>query len=280
MIIALITGEEKPEGRQTMDLGLTGKVVVVTGGSKGIGSAIVREFFKEGAVVATFGRTEKALRTFAEELAKEGYDLYFEALDASKKSEVSAFAQRVKERFGSIDVWVNNAGTNRLGRFLDYSEEDYDYIMDINTKSVFLCTQIAGSIMKEQGGGVIINASSFATHMAQANSTIYAASKCAVASFTKSTAGALAPFGIRVVGYMPGVILTPLAYDMIKSDPEKYYKDIAMHRTGDPEEIAKPVVFLASPCASFITGVDLEIGGGKFAVQDCMMAYNMEKEAQ
>ena len=263
-----------------MDLGLAGKVVVVTGGSKGIGSAIVKEFLKENAIVATFGRSMDALESYAAELKQEGFDIYYEALDASDREAVTAFAGRVAEKYGTIDVWVNNAGTNRLGRFLDYTDDDYDYIMNVNLKSVFMCTQIAAEIMKKKGSGVIVNASSFAMHMAQANSTIYAATKSAVSSFTKSTAGALAPFGIRVVGYMPGVILTPLAYEMIKSDPEKYYKDIAMHRTGKPEEIAKPVVFLASECASFITGVDLEIGGGKFAVQDCMMAYNLEKEKE
>ena len=268
------------KGVTFMDLQLKDKVVVVTGGTKGIGRAVVEEFLKEGAIVATFGRTQSTIDTFLKEIEEEGLQVYCESVDASDRAAVKGFAQRVKEKFGSLDVWINNAGTNRLGRFLDYTDDDYDYIMNVNTKSVFMGTQIAAEIMKEQGGGVIINASSFAKNLAQANSTIYAASKSAVSSFTKSTAGALAPFNIRVVGYMPGVILTPLAYEMIQSDPEKYYKDIAMHRTGEPYEIAKPLVFLASPCASYITGVDLEINGGKFAVQDCMMAYNMEKEAQ
>ena len=247
---------------------------------------IIEAMKKEGSplsasqVAELTGIDKKAVDKVFAELKKEGFDIYYEALDASDRKAVTAFAERVAEKYGTIDVWGNNAGTNRLGRFLDYTDDDYDYIMNVNLKSVFMCTQIAAEIMKKKGSGVIVNASSFAMHMAQANSTIYAATKSAVSSFTKSTAGALAPFGIRVVGYMPGVILTPLAYEMIKSDPEKYYKDIAMHRTGQPEEIAKPVVFLASECASFITGVDLEIGGGKFAVQDCMMAYNLEKEKE
>ena len=93
-----------------MDLGLAGKVVVVTGGSKGIGSAIVREFLKEGASVATFGRNKEAVKAFADELAQEGYDLYYEALDASKESEVSAFAARVKEKYGTLDVWSTTPG--------------------------------------------------------------------------------------------------------------------------------------------------------------------------
>ena len=261
-----------------MDLHLTNKIVVVTGGSAGIGKAIIEEFLKEGATVATVGRREQPLADLAAELKASGYDLYYEAHDVSDRAGMSAFAENVFNKFGRIDVWVNNAGVNRLGKFMDYTDDDYDYVMNINLKAVFQCTQIAASYMKKQKSGVIINAESFAQRLAQANSTIYAASKAGVSSFTKSTAAALAPYGIRVIGYMPGVIATPLAFDMIKKNPEKYTKDIAMHRVGEPAEAAKPIVFLASDCASFVNAVNLEISGGKFAVQDCNMAYELEAE--
>ena len=146
--------------------------------------------------------------------------------------------------------------------------------MNTDLRAVFHCTQIAANVMKRHGGGVIINASSFNSQIAHANGTIYAAAKAGVTSFTKSTAAALAPYNIRVVSYLPGLISTPLAEALIKHNPEKYFKDIALGRPGRTEEIAKPVVFLASDCASYISGVDVEITGAKFAVQDCTMAWN------
>ena len=129
--------------------------------------------------------------------------------------------------------------------------------------------------MKKSGGGVILNASSYARLIPHANSVIYAASKSAVSSLTRSTAAALAP-GIRVIAYIPGMIETEINAGIVADYREKFTKDISLKRLGKPEDLAKPLVFLSSECASFITGCDIEITGGKFAVQDCDMAWRFK----
>ena len=260
-----------------MDLHLENKTVVITGGGTGIGKALAKEFLNQGANVAILGRREAPLREFHDEMAEKGFDLYFESCDVTRAEDVKAYADRVTARFGSLDVWVNNAGIGNNKRFLDFTEEDFDNMVSINMKAVFLCTQIAARIMKEQGGGVILNATSFNSKLAHANGVLYAATKAAVTSMTKSTAAALAPYGIRVVGYLPGMIVTPISEEMVRAHKDKFIRDIAIGRLGYPEDLAKPIVFLASDAASYITGVDVEISGGKFAVQDCRMAWDMEE---
>ena len=261
-----------------MELHLENKTVVVTGGGTGIGKAIAREFLNEGCHVAILGRREAPLKEFADEMAQKGYELYYESCDVTKEEDVKAYADRVREKYGSLDVWVNNAGIGNNKKFLDFTGEDFDQMIAINMKAVFQCTQIAARIMKEQGGGVILNASSFNSKLAHANGVLYAATKAAVTSMTKSTAAALAPYGIRVLGYLPGMIVTPISEEMVRLHRDKFIRDIAIGRLGTPEDLAKPIVFLASDAASYMTGVDVEISGGKFAVQDCRMAWDMEQE--
>lgn len=256
-----------------MELGLKGKTAVVTGGSAGIGRAITEEFLKEGVMVATCARREEPLIRLASELPEYAEQLYFEVCDVTDTEGMGLFADHVEERFGGIDIWVNNAGTNILKMVDQYSEEDYDTIMNTNMKSVFFLSRIAAEKMKKRGGGVILNASSFAVGMAHANGVIYAMSKAGVMSFCQSAAAVYAPYGIRVVNYRPGLITTPLSAEQIREDPDKYVKDIPLRRAGETSEIAKPVVFLASPQASYITGVELVIHGGKFSVQDCSVPW-------
>ncbi|MBQ6322046.1 MAG: SDR family oxidoreductase [Lachnospiraceae bacterium] len=262
-----------------MDLHLEGKTVVVTGGGTGIGRAIAREFLREGAVVAVLGRREGPLRDFWEEAKAEGFDLFYDTCDVTDREAVCAFADNIVRRFGKLDVWVNNAGIGINKRFLDFTDADFDQIVSINMKAVFQCTQIAAEKMKQQGGGVILNATSFNAKLAHANGVLYAATKAAVTSMTKSTAAALAPFGIRVLGYLPGMIVTPISEEMVRLHGDQFKRDISLNRLGTPEDLAKPIVFMASDAASYMTGVDVEISGGKFAVQNCRMAWDMEAEA-
>ncbi|MCR5161740.1 MAG: SDR family oxidoreductase [Lachnospiraceae bacterium] len=263
-----------------MDLHLNGKVVVITGGATGIGKAAAREFLPEGACVAILGRREEVLRQFHDELLSEGYDIYYESCDVTDRKAVEAYAARVRDKFGSIDVWINNAGIAIDKPFLDFTEEDWNKVTSINLKAVFDCTQIAAAYMKKQGAGVIINASSFASKIPHANGVIYAATKAAVSNMTKSTAAALAPYGIRVLGYIPGMIVTPISESMVSQYREKFTKDIALGRLGHPEDLAKPIVFMASDAAAYMTGIDIEVSGGKFAVQDCAMAYRFAEKDQ
>ena len=262
-----------------MDLGLKGRVVVITGGGTGIGRGLAKEFAREGTQVCIVGRRTDPLRKVHDEIRDEiGSEVYFESLDVTDAKAVRDYAGRIAERFGHLDIWVNNAGIGINKKFMDFTEEDYDKIMNTNLRAVFFCTQAAAAVMMKQGKGVILNASSFNSKLAHANGVIYAASKAGVTSLTKSTAAALAPYGIRVLGYLPGMIVTPISEENVAKYKDKFIHDISLGRLGYPEDLAKPIVFLASDCASYMTGVDVEISGGKFAVQDCSMAWKFKAE--
>lgn len=256
-----------------MDLHLKGKVAVISGGATGIGKAIAKEYLKEGVQVAVFGRRLQVLEEFAKEASEEGYSIYYETADVSKPDEVRAFAGRVAEKFGHIDIWINNAGIAINRRFMDFTAEEWEQINRINLDGVFWGIRIAAEHMIPQGSGVIINASSFAALIPHANGAVYAATKAGVSSLTKTAGASLAPYGIRVLGYIPGMILTGISEEFISEYQEKFVKDIPAGRIGRPEDLAKPVVFLSSDAAAYITACDIEITGGKFAVQDAAMAW-------
>lgn len=256
-----------------MDLHLKDKCVVITGGGTGIGKETAKAFLEEGAKVTILGRREAPLKEFQDEAKSQGYEIDYYTCDVTNLERVKEVASNVFKKYGRIDVWVNNAGISKDKPFLDFTEEDYDSVMNIDLKAVFDCTRVAAEYMKETGGGVIINASSFASKIPHANGVIYGAAKAGVSNLTKSTAAALAPYGIRVVGYIPGMIVTPISEQIISNYKQKFIKDISLGRLGHPDDLAKPIVFLASDAAKYISGVDLEISGGKFAVQDCDMAW-------
>lgn len=259
-----------------MELHLTGKTVVITGGATGIGRAAAVEFLREGANVAVLGRRTEPLREFQKEMSKQGFEVYVESCDVTDTQAVRDYARNVERQFGSVDVWINNAGIAIDKPFMQFTDDDWNKICSINLKAVFHCTQIAASHMIPRGSGVIINASSFCAKIPHANGVLYAATKAAVSNMTKSTAAALAPYGIRVLGYIPGLIVTPISESMISKYREKFTKDIALGRLGKPEDLAKPIVFMASDAAAYLTGIDLEISGGKFCSQDCAMAWRMK----
>lgn len=263
-----------------MDLHLEGKVAVITGGATGIGKAIAEEYMKEGVQVAVFGRRLNVLEAFAAEAAQNGHTLYYESVDVTDTEQVKAFADRVYEKFGHIDIWVNNAGIAVNKDFCDFTQEDWDSITKINLEGVFQGIRIAAEYMKEQGSGVIFNASSFAALIPHANGAIYAATKAGVSSMTKTAGAALAPYGIRVIGYIPGMIVSEISQEFISEYREKFIKDIPAGRLGAPADLAKPIVFLSSDCAKYITACDIEITGGKFAVQDAAMAWRMKADKE
>ena len=261
-----------------MDLHLKDKVVVITGGGTGIGKAAAMEFLREGARVIILGRRTEVLEEAAREAAGEGLALEYESCDVTDRALTEETADRIMEKHSRLDVWVNNAGMAIDKPFLSFTDEDFEKITSINQKAVFTGTQIAAQRMKKQKSGVILNASSYCAKIPHANGVLYAATKAAVSNMTRATAAALAPYGIRVVGYIPGMIVTPISESMIGQYREKFIKDISLGRLGRPEDLAKPLVFLASDAAAYITGIDLEISGGKFAVQDCAMGWRLAEE--
>ena len=257
-----------------MDVNLRNKVAVVTGGTAGIGLATAELFAREGAMVAICSSTQtnvdKAVKAFAEK----GLKVYGERVDVSSREEMFGFADRVEQQFGGIDVWVSNAGIMPEKKIIDTTEEVWQKAMDVNLKSVYYGALIAADKIRKRGGGVLINAASFASLMPSVGSGAYAATKAAIANMTRTLAGELAPFNIRVVGFIPGIIETPMTAGWIEKKGKALASQHALNRVGRADEIANALLFLASDYASFITGTCMEITGGKFCVQNPADAWN------
>jgi len=257
-----------------MNLGLEGKRVLITGSTRGIGLAAARAFLDEGARVLINGVNKKRLEDVVGELGTHGYDVRGGIADVSRESEVDELFVQMDRDFGGIDVLVNNAAVHHRVTLMELSEETWDRELAVNLKSVFLCSKKAVQRMMKQDGGVILNASSFAAMIPGFATGVYSASKAAIVNITRSMAAEFAPYRIRVNAYIPGLINTDMNREQIQQKGDTVRSVIALNREGQPEEIAAPLVFLASQKAAYITGAFLEITGGKFAVQNPADAWN------
>lgn len=242
---------------------LQNKVAVVTGGTRGIGFAIVEKFLEQGAKVVLFGSRQETADEAVQKLKAKNPD--YEVTGLAPKifdcaSVDQAFADIVKD-FGQIDILVNNAGISAREPIEDYQEADFDKIMDLNVKAVFACSCAAVPYMKKQGEGCIINTSSMVSLYGQASGCGYPASKFAVNGLTKSLARELGKDNIRVNAVAPGVTRT----DMVAALPEdmvaRVSAGIPLGRVGEPEEVANVFLFLASPLASYVTGAIVSVDG-------------------
>ena len=242
---------------------LESKVAIVTGGTRGIGYSVVREFLREGATVVLCGSkpesAEKAVNLLKAENAS--LPVFGISPDLTSYESVKAAFGDVEKKLGKIDILVNNAGVSAKEPFTSYTEEMFDSTMDLNLKAVFNCSRAVVDGMKARGSGVILNTSSMVSIYGQPSGIAYPTSKFAVNGFTLSLARELGPFGIRVNAVAPGVTNT----DMMKAVPPQYIepivKGISLRRIGEPEEVANAFVFLASEKASYITGVVLSVDG-------------------
>jgi len=257
-----------------MDVNLKDKVAVITGSARGIGLAIAEAFGRAGAKIAICDLRESDVANTLDYLKEQGLSAYGKPVDVSKRSEIFPFADNVEEYLGGLDIWVSNAGAFVPNKIIDTTEEQWQMIMDVNVKSVYYGGLIAADKMRKRGGGVLINAGSFASLMPSLGSGAYAASKAAVYSLTKSLAAELAPFNIRVIGYIPGVIETQMTAPTIESKGDAIKSPIALRRIGEPEDVANAVLFAASDRASYITGTFIEVSGGKFCVQNPQDAWS------
>lgn len=255
-----------------MDLHLKDKVVAITGGSEGIGYATTKGFLEEGSKVAICGRNAQKLEKAKKELGEMGYEVLTVQADVGKAEDIKAFADRVVEEYGTIDVWINNVSRLVEKSILETTPEFWDDIMKTNLGSVVFGTKAAAEVMKESGGGAIINTSSVASILPSVYKSSYGAPKFAVTAFTQISAGELAPFGIRVNAVAPGSTNTTMARNSGR-DYSKLTKSHCIQRLGEPEEIANAFLFLASDRASFITGIVLPVTGGKGILQDSDKAY-------
>lgn len=247
-----------------MDLHLQGKTVVVTGASDGIGYAIAEAFLQEEARVVISGRNEERLRAALDKLKTIGKgSVSGYALDGSQEQQTYELARLAAEDTGRIDVWVNNIGTNKIRAGELYTEAELDYLIAACFKSTVFGSQAAFSYMKEHGGSIVNIASLAARSATCGRSTIYGALKSAVVGLTNTTAGEYAPYGIRVNAVLPGYTKTPLVASTFSEEAlRELIQGNLVGRMADPSEIARPVVFLASDAASFITASALEVSGG------------------
>ena len=247
----------------TMTKLLEGKVAVVTGGTRGIGYAIVKTYLQQGAAVVLCGSREQTARAALEKLRSELPDARVDAIwpDLSDEKAVKAAFDSVKEKFGSLDILANNAGISQNCPLDQYTEEEVDKILNINIKSVFVCAKVAAAIMKEQGGGVIINTSSVVSFNGQGAGCLYPTSKYAVNGLTRSLSRELGPFGIRVNAVAPGITRT----DMLSVLPDEMIKPlierIPLRKITEPQDIANADLYLASDLASCVSGAILPVDG-------------------
>ena len=240
---------------------LTNKTAAVTGGTRGIGLAIVKKYLENGANVVVMGsRKETVDKALAGLTEYEGrvMGLWPDLCDPEAVAEAFAAA---KERFGRLDILANNAGISSRTSLYDYTVEEFGKILDINVKAVFVCSQAAARIMKEQGGGVIINTSSMVAEYGQPAGCGYPATKFAVNGLTRSLARELAKDHIRVNAVAPGVTRTDMVAALPPEMVARISSGIPLGRVGEPEDIANAFLYLASSQASYVTGVTLRVDG-------------------
>lgn len=241
---------------------LKNKVAIITGGSRGIGFATADKFLSEGAIVIITASSQKSADQAVEKLREKYPEATVAGISPNLASleSVREMFKRATEKYGCVDILVNNAGVSESTPFMEYTEETFDKVMDLNVKGVFNATR-AAECMVARGSGVILSTSSMVSISGQPSGFAYPASKFAVNGLTVSLARELGPKGIRVNAVAPGITQT----DMMKAVPKEVLEpltaNIPLRRLGRPEDIANAFIFLASEEASYITGVVLSVDG-------------------
>ena len=249
---------------------LSGKVAAVTGGASGIGEATVRRFVAEGAKVAFADRDVERGKRIAAEI---GASALFVEAHVEREAEAAAFVRQAADRFGRLDILVNNAGIRKYHTVVDASAESWDEILGVNLKGYAFCAKAAIPLMRQGGGGNIVNVASVRSVTSVGKTTQYDTTKAAIAGLTRGMAVDHAPDGIRVNAVCPGPTLTPFHERRTRElgrTLEQYREDAAkgtiLKRPGTPEEVAACILFLASDDASFVTGTLLFVDGGLTAM--------------
>ena len=241
---------------------LEGKISIITGAAQGIGLATALKFAREGSTVIICDVKQAAVDEAVKLCQAEGAVAGGFVMDVTQREMVDAVVAQVKERFGRIDVLVNNAGITQDARLQKMTLEQFDRVIDVNLRGVFHCAQAVADTMTAQGSGVILNASSVVGIYGNFGQTNYAASKFGVIGFTKTWSRELGPKGVRVNAVAPGFISTPI----LSTIPDKVIQEmesrVPLRRLGKAEEIANVYAFLASDEASYINGAVIEVSGG------------------
>ena len=238
------------------------KVALVTGAARGIGLAVAKRFLADDWRVALLDIEAELLRTAVAALADPDHAIGLPC-DVSDAVAVTAAVEAVNQRFGRLDALVNNAGVAVFAPILETSDEDWSRVLAVNLTGPFLCTKAAAPLMREQGGGAIVNITSISAVRASTLRSAYGTSKAGLAHLTKQLAVELASLGIRVNGVAPGPVETAMAKAVHTPEIRADYHDaIPLNRYGLEEELAEAVFFLCSDRASYITGQILAVDGG------------------
>jgi 3-oxoacyl-[acyl-carrier protein] reductase len=246
-------------------MNLEGKVALVTGASRGIGREIALELARSGANVAVnFSGSEAKANEVVDEIKKIGKDAFAIKCDVSNSEEVATMVKETIDRFGKLEILVNNAGITRDNLLMRMKEDEWDDVININLKGVFLCTKAVTRQMMKQRIGRIINIASIVGAMGNAGQANYVAAKAGIIGLTKTTAKELASRNITVNAIAPGFITTDMTDQLPEDVKAEMMKQIPLARLGEPKDIAKMTAFLASDDGSYITGQTLHINGGMY----------------
>lgn len=239
-------------------------VAIVTGGGSGIGRATALALAAEGFALAIFEQKPERGAAVAGEILKSGGTASAHTVDVTVRAQVEAAVRDVLDTRGHIDVLVNNAGIGFLGKVEELEEEDWDHVMAVNVKSVFLCSKAVIPHMAARGGGRIINVASVSGLVASRGRAAYCASKGAVVMLTRAMAVDCAPSKINVNSICPGVVVTPMTEESLRDPAVRQQKldYTPLGRLAQPEEIAPAAVYLAGPGGSFVTGAAIVVDGG------------------
>ncbi len=244
---------------------VSGRTAIVTGAANGIGRGIATRLAEEGASVVIADIDRKAAEATAETLRADGSDAVAVGCDVTDRSDIGAVVETVRSRFESVDILVNNAGVIRGGTFLELSAEEWETVLDVNLTGMFNCSSQIAPVIRDTGGGSVVNISSIAgVDMSYAGPANYTASKWGVIGLTRHMAWDLAEHDIRVNAVCPGGTLTPLIRERTTpEDRERARRVIPLGRYGRPEDVANAVLFFVSDEASYVTGSKLVVDGGR-----------------
>jgi 3-oxoacyl-[acyl-carrier protein] reductase len=243
---------------------LAGRTAVVTGGSRGIGLAIARALAEDGASVVVSGRDAGRLESAVKEVETLGASALGVAADQSKREDCDRLVDAAKDRFGRIDVLVNNAGITRDQLLVRMKDDDWDQVLDTNLRGVFLMTRAVAKSMMRQKSGRIINIASTAGAMGNPGQVNYSAAKAGVIGFTKAAARELAHWNILVNAVAPGLIETDMAAAIPAEAREALLQQVPLKRVGAAREVAEMVRFLAGDGAAYVTGQTIHVNGGLY----------------
>ena len=243
---------------------LKDQVVLVTGGARGIGKAIAENFAKRGAHLVIADISLSSADETAKEIAASGVRTLALSLDVSKSGDVTAAFEQIMKEFGRIDVVINNAGITKDGLILRMKEEDWDAVININLKGVFLCSKEAVKLMVKQRYGRIVNIASVVAFMGNPGQANYSASKAGIVGLTKTIAKEYASRGVTVNAVAPGFIATAMTDALPDNIKQEMLKSIPVGAFGSVDDVANAVAFLASPVNGYITGQVIHVNGGMY----------------